>query len=527
MAVILTIGVSATSHHFMATPQLFLDFEKNPPVSAAIVIPNGATPEDAAKPEVKQALEAFLDQNLNSKSLSTKILHATKWACLERSFDMLPGDDQKDVSKISWFVGNYDWEHLVSEAVELGETMEKEIEIYLVPMLGQSAQGSDRVELTYNAFVTPKGVPPFSYLTERLPMEESPDVDVELYKASDPASYVPLTDLRLEWADIMKFTKEEFEFLEDKKIEVKILRPTKDFQTSFAKFYSEDKEKFQVWYDTAMSNFMPLIPGPMTEDGHMATGWPSFVLQPIECTPPSYKKLLALWGQLAEKVGKPCDLLKYWQFGPADLEKPAADFAKEMAIPKNSVVFNNLFFHQYELVRQSICEDILKDFLNIMRPDDEIDMWRGAPEDIDKELERWDGRVKMMLMYQKNKDELAPLFAELKEEVSKWFTKDNARDRYNEFKETITEVLTKLLSTPSFAEYLKIFKAENETAERRQWLELYDQSKTLFCLWPTIYSVVPARNGEENPMLAQAEKEHLLHLHMSIPATRGHTLPSK
>ena len=520
----------------MATPQLFLHFERNPPAPPGIVLPEGYEPAEAQTPEVKAALEAFIDQNLDSDSLSTKICNATTWAVLERPFEGLPGGDKKDVMELEWFIGNYDWEHLVAQAIDFANTTEQTAEIYLVPVLGQSCQAGVRHELTYNAFVCGTGIPPFTHIFQRLPRppEESPDL--ELLAKSDPPSYVSLQDVKLEWADLMTFTKEQFEILEDKKIAVKILRPTKDFQTSLSTFYA-NTEEFNIWYDTTMSNFLPLIPSPMTEDGKMAAGWPSLLLQPIECTPPSYKKLVELCNKINDKLSREVDgervnaiknVIKYWQFGPNELQDAADEFGADMCIPKGSKAFNALFFQQYEIVRQFICEDILGGFLNIMRPPEMVDEWKGAAADIDEELEKWDGRVLMTFMVHPAKDELLPVMKEMKEEIAGWFGRDNAITHYNEFKQVVTESMKELMDSPAFQDYLKIFKSENESTERKKWLEMYREGKVLYCLWPTIYSVVGVRKGgEQNSELAAAEKKHMLHLHMSIPTSKGHVVPKQ
>ena len=81
-----------------------------------------------------------------------------------------------------------------------------------------------------------------------------------------------------------------------------------------------------------------------------------------------------------ERVNAIKNVIKYWQFGPNELQDAADEFGADMCIPKGSKAFNALFFQQYEIVRQFICEvnklgvaykeRIYRDFLGMEPPVD-------------------------------------------------------------------------------------------------------------------------------------------------------------
>lgn len=515
--------------------KLFVDFERAPPVSPEVADPtlSGDRPAGISA-EMTAALDAFVKHVFEQGSVSKNVFNATKWIVPCREMDHIPEvDGVRDVSQIKYFVGHYDWQSLLTELVEFQETSGKECCLYLVPVCGQAFQEGDRTDVTYNSFIAPADAPPFMHLMGRIPAEEGDDVDEELNGATDMAVFKTLDELQLEWSDLTSFTKEQFDIIE-KSVDVKILAPTRNFVTSFSTF-AKDSHALEVWYDITMLNFYPTIPVPLGEDGKLES-FPLILLPSIECTPPSYKRLIALCNKIndafssvidGERVRVIREVTNYWQFPPIDIPEAFLEFANEGgAIPKGSTTFNAMFAQHFKDTREFIIDHILDKYLHLKRSSDDFEEWKGAPIEIDEELEKWDAAMVFRLMHQPGKEEWTVTFAELKKEIALWFPglDDKAKiiERYNEFKVVVSEAFQKVLNRDDIKAYMKICKEDNADAARHEWLKAYTQKKTAFCLWPTVYRVNQVSEVDTNDILAKMENEHVKHLHVTVPALNAY-----
>lgn len=530
----------------MTVPQIFTDFNKNLPCQVEILAPKDDEVTKRTAPEYIQADELLKDQLYSKDSLSKQIVSKTNFVILLRNLPEIDGT--RDANKFDWFAGYYMWEDLVKKLLDLENISGSDAShsIYLVPTIGQSDPLSIRHELTYNAFICPSGQVPFNHLVQRHIQEpkEGETVDLELDAKSDKCSFPTLDSVHLTWDKLMEFTNEYFEFLpSEKSINVYILKTTKSFQTSFKRMYQENPQKIEEWYDTVVKNFLPLIPYPLKEG--KLTRIPLVLVDPIETTPESYKRLIRLVDainaqfsmNLGEVVRAIKNVIRYWQFNPTDISEELLIFANnDHSIPKSSPEFNKLFFSQLSMTRNFIVDEILDGYLHIKRPGGDYDFYKDAPSEVDEELEKFDQEISKRFLYspQEIKDKFTPVFNELKEVIEFWFNKGNLKALYDEFKTSITNAMNEMLSSESMLEYLKISQEENNNNTRNQWLnDYYDIKNTrppLYCLWPTIYLTVGVlHKGEKNPILEHAEQTILknIYTNTTLPEARGKPIPPK
>ena len=529
-----------------AIPQVFTNFTKNVPCKIDVLAPDDNEEQKRKDGTFIEAHRLLIEQLYSKDSLSKEIVSKTNFVILFRN---IPEDgESRDVNNFIWFAAHYQWDELVRQLIDLESYSESEshLAIYLVPTIGQSDQLSKRHELTYNAYISPSGQVPFSRLVKRQKNNEEAQDD-ELYSKSDKCTFPDLNSLYLNWEKFMEFTNEQFDFLEaEKKIEVFILKPTKSFQNSFTKLYKQDQQMIEEWIDTVLINFLPLIPYP-TKNGEL-TQIPLVLIDPIETTPPSYKKLIDLVDQINdqfsykdfkthEKIRAIKNVIRYWQFVPTSISEELVLFANNgNQIPKASPQFNQLFLTHLSNTRYFIIDDIFDKYLKIKRKSDMYDMWKDMPREVDEELEKYDNKINISL-YSANpavKEKFLKVFAELKEAIEFWFNHDNRTVIYNEFKECITNAMNGLLSSESMLEYLKISKEENEIPSRNKWLTNYydiqNKKPLLYCLWPTIYySTGVIHEGEKNPILEEFDKFILKNVstNTTIPEARGKPIPPK
>ena len=526
-------------------PQVFTNFTKNIPCRIDVLAPND---EDVEKRNDEKYIEAerLLKEQLYSKdSLSKQIVSNTNFVILLRNLPET--EDSRDANNFVWFAGHYLWNELVQKVIELETYNETEnpLAIYLVPTIGQSDQLSKRHELTYNAFISPTGQVPFSHLVQRHKREEDPNRDDELFSKSDICTFPTLNSLYLDWEKLMEFTNEQFEFLEPSKIiDVFILKPTKAFQTSFKKIYSQDPQKIEEWYDTVVLNFLPLIPYP-TKDEKL-TQIPLVLIDPIETTPSSYTKLISLIDEIndqfsmkmgGETVRAIRNIIRYWQFDPTSIAEELVIFANnDHQIPKSSPEFNNLFFSHLATTRYFIVDDILGKYFGVKRKSEDFEMYKDAPCEVDEELAKYDNsaRFKLARKSAEVKEKFTEVYRELKEIIIFWFDKANLAALYNEFKVSITNAMNEILSSESMTEYLRISSEENHIRGRNQWLSNYydiqNKNPLLYCLWPTVYLENGVlHEGEANPILENFEKSILRNVstNTTLPETRGKPIPPK
>jgi hypothetical protein len=327
------------------------------------------------------------------------------------------------------------------------------------------------------------------------------------------------------------FTEQQFPELK-RGVDVFILAPSRDFKTSLAKMVKDKPQEFSDWFDTTMANFLPVIPGSTTNDGQISRV-PAVLINPIEATPRKYKQLIDLvakvnrrftfFGQIPIK-----NVVKYWQFTPRDMQEAILEYATG-GIRPNSANFNRLFVQQYKMTREFIIDDILGSYLKIKRASNDFEEWHDAPIEIEEEMEKYDDKIQFMLVRETDKDEWTAIFQEFKSELCFWFDKKNAVECWNEFKEVIGGVLDKELAATGFQQFLKVSKESNsEEGLGKDWLKLYEDGKALFCMWPTIYGVAGVlHGGEKDGVLEGMERDLLLHVHMSIPESRGVVLPPR
>ncbi|KAH0792258.1 hypothetical protein GPJ56_003784 [Histomonas meleagridis] len=523
----------------MTRPQLRLDFVKNLPDSMNILLPNEENNEEKKNsPEYIKARDLFIDQIFSKDSLSKQIFDQTHWAVLLRDIPDVNG--VKDINNYSWMVGHYQWDELVKKVVHLQELHSPTTPygIYLVPTLGQSlyARAPERCELTYNSFISPVDIPPFTYLIQR--KEANSNNDEEIYNKGAVCTFQTLESLHLQWDKLTTFTKEQFEFLQNP-IDVKILKPKTGYQNSINKMSDEE---FDDWFFTTMGGFIPLIPNPTTDDGKLIK-IPPILVDPIECTPPRYSKLIELVDKinermstdhLGEKVRAIKGVVKYWQFVPNSISDELVIFANNgNNIPEKSKEFIQLFRGQYAGARDFIVEEILDGFLHVKRKDDEdFEMFMDAPIEIDKELEGWDKALGYKVMFgfdEEFKNFFFETMKEMKEEIMFWFNKDNIQKLYDEFKEQITRAMREMLETKGMQQYLSISTEQNQNEQRHQWLQMYDKYEVLYCLWPTIYrnNEGVLHEGEKDPILEKIEDEMLKNISKtsSLPEAKGHPIP--
>ena len=444
-------------------PQVFTDFNKNQPCKKEVIVPSEDYFKDKSPEEIAQARELLVEQlygpqAVSKDAISQQIISKTSWVVLLRHLPEVEG--KKDANQYIWFAGHYEWDELVHKVLEAEKFKKTDapLAIYLVPTIGQSDQLSIRHELTYNAFISPSGLVPFNHLVQRHFTPRNQEEDQELYSKGDPCSFPTLDSLHLGWERLMQFTSEHFDFLDaEQSIDVFILKPHRSFQASFKKFYMENPEKMEEWYDVAVLNFLPLIPYP-TKDGKY-TRFPLVMIDPIEVTPPSYTELINLCLKINEqfyivkddeRVGNIRNIIKYWQFDSNSIVDELVIFANNgNSIPAASPEFNSLFFDQLKNAKYFIIDEIFDRYLHIKRASDDYEMLKDAPKEVDEELEKYDTTIKMRLLHENKaiKDEYAPIFAELKRKIIFWFDKGNLATIYNEFKAAITTAMTAIINT--------------------------------------------------------------------------------
>lgn len=526
----------------MSAPNLFLDFEKNPATSTFILQP--FEDEESKDEAVLKSRDLLIDQVYNHESVSRSYFNNTHWAVLLRPLEHMPEiNGKKDVNGYDWFVGHYDWDTLVTRVIELtaSHSPSTPFSIFLVPTLGQSLQGSKRHELTYNAFVAPKDLPPFNQILQRLPQAEA-EQDVELFTKADPITFRTLASLDLTWESVGELTKENFSALEGHdSISVSMLAPTKKLKSSIPRM---KEDELISWYDCTMANFLPLIPLP-TNDGKIDK-FPLVLLDAIECTPAKYQKLIEIVDKInsfsawnkndqswsyekdGEFVRAIKNVIKFWQFTSVDIENILPlYYLSGREIPKGSKEFNQLFFDKFIQTREFIIDEIFNGWLAIKRTEDdeEPSLYRGVQADINIEILTYDQKMRLRC---RNDADRKNAMEELRVEVEWWFDQDNRQPLYDDFKAVIAEAFNKLLDSPQVAEYIKIATEESSNTNRNEWLQMYYNSEALYCLWPTIYHAKGVlHEGDKDELLEKTETEELKSIHCTLPETKGKVLPPK
>jgi hypothetical protein len=519
-------------------PQLFPNFKQNPPNTSPFII-HPYDDEPATDEETKNALRLLNKQIFKAQTVSRDMIYDTKFIVLLRPLELLPKvKDQKSIYGFDWFVGHYDWNMVISKTMELQEKFTVKLSIFLVPTLGQCIQGSNRFELTYNAFIAPDKMPPFTELIERKESEaEGKEVDEELFKKSDPIEYKSLQSLGLEWRDAYKFDEKNVEGLKDFTIKVYMLTATSQMMTNIKRMGEND---LALWYDTVMANFLPLIPVASDGEGKISE-FPLEITDPIETTIPSYTKLMATVHKINEVIGGEeraiANTMNYWQFTPAGISYALKEFINNnIEIPQSSKEFNELFVEMLTASREFIVDDIFASFLTIKRklvPDDPDDpeerdiaeepaMWRGSQAEIDWEMDFFDEKANKL--YGK-RPEVIEVLNELKEQIPSWF-QGKPVALYEEFKIRIKEELIKMLSQPQVVQYMERFKEQNQNVQRNIWLREVQSRNAMFTLWPTVYQLTGLVDSDPaNPLLEQIDTDIKTGAHVAIPATRGGHFP--
>jgi hypothetical protein len=381
-------------------------------------------------------------------------------------------------------------------------------------------------------------MPPFTELCERRESEkEDASVDEELFKKSDPITYKSLQALGLEWKDVYTFDGKNVEGLEDFTIKMYMLTATSQ-TISNVKRMSE--KELALWYDTVMANFLPLIPVAADGEGKISE-FPLEITDPIECTIPSYTKLMATVNKINQVIGGEERAIKntmnYWQFTPAGISYALKEFINNKnEIPQASKEFNELFIEMLTASREFIVDDIFADFLKIKRklvpdnPDDpeerdiaeEPAMWHGSQAEIDWEMDFFDAKAKK---FYGKRPEVIEVLNELRDQIPSWFER-RPTDLYAEFKIRIKEELIKMINQPQVVEYMERFKEQNSNVQRSLWLQEVQNRNAMYTLWPTVYQVTGLVDSDPaHPLLEKIDEDIKTNAHVAIPATKGAHLP--
>ncbi|EAY06642.1 hypothetical protein TVAG_322620 [Trichomonas vaginalis G3] len=524
----------------MTKIQLFPNFQTTLPSTSPFVLHpyENEAPND---PETQKALRVLGDQIFKENTVSRQFIYNTKFIVLLRPLEYFPEyEGKKSIYGYDWFAGHYDWGTLLTKALEIQVDSTEKQALFMVPTLGQSLQGSKRHDLTYNVFVAPENLPPFTQLCERRPLpDDGKEVDLDLDKKSDPIYYRSLESLDLEWKHTYTFDKTVVPDLQDYSFKVFIFGATNKFVTGLSRM---PEDQFNTWYDIVMGNFLPSIPHPTTGD-HVISTLPLVIVDPVECTPPCYRKLMDTIDKVNNTIGGEeraiINTVKYWQISPVQISEALPIFINNgLAIPEKNKEFNLLFADLFVVVREFIVDEIFANFLHIKRklvpdnPDDpeERDIaeepaeWRGAQAEIDWELDYFDEKAKKLYG---SRPEVMAVLKELKDQIPFWFERDDMQTIFNEFKVSITNALKQMIQSESFSAYMEISKKENSNPARNEWLKKYYNSEVSFCMWPTIYKVTGPLEKDTNELLVKTETELLSTAHVSIPGVKGIVLPPK
>jgi hypothetical protein len=517
-------------------PQLFPNFKQNPPNKSPFIV-HPYDDEPAKDDETINALRLLNKQIFKAQTVSRDIINETRFIILLRPLDLLPKiNDQKSVYGFDWFAGHYDWNTLIQKTMQLQEKFTTKLSIFLVPTLGQCIQGSNRFELTYNAFIAPDKMPPFTELCERKEGEQEEKVDEELFKKSDPITYKSLQSLGLEWKDVYTFDGKNVEGLQDFTIKMYMLSATSQMISNVKRMSEKD---LAIWYDTVMANFLPMIPVAADGEGKISE-FPLEITDPIECTIPSYTKLMQTVTKINAVIGGEERAIKntmnYWQFTPAGISYALKEFINNKnEIPVGSKEFNELFIEMLTASREFIIDDIFAEFLKIKRKlaeevDDPEDrdvaeapaMWHGSQAEIDWEMDFFDEKAKK---FYGNRPEVIEVLNELKEQIPSWFELKPIA-LYAEFKDRIKEELIKMITQPQVVQYMDRFKEQNQNVQRNLWLQEVQNRNAMYTLWPTVYQVTGLVDSDPaNPLLEKIDEDIKTNAHVAIPATKGAHIP--
>jgi len=300
------------------------------------------------------------------------------------------------------------------------------------------------------------------------------------------------------------------------------------------------EKELALWYDTVMANFLPLIPVAADGEGKISE-FPLEITDPIECTIPSYTKLMATVNKINQVIGGEERAIKntmnYWQFTPAGISYALKEFINNKnEIPQASKEFNELFIEMLTASREFIVDDIFADFLKIKRklvpdnPDDpeerdiaeEPAMWHGSQAEIDWEMDFFDAKAKK---FYGKRPEVIEVLNELRDQIPSWFER-RPTDLYAEFKIRIKEELIKMINQPQVVEYMERFKEQNSNVQRSLWLQEVQNRNAMYTLWPTVYQVTGLVDSDPaHPLLEKIDEDIKTNAHVAIPATKGAHLP--
>lgn len=516
----------------MSMFDIFPDFVKDRPNTSFQIFSTIDSEVSEEKYEYPRRL--LLDQIFRVETISKKVIELTRFVILYKSLEYLPKINEKSsINGYSWFVGHYDWRSLLIDFLDFRKKhSERECVIYMVPIMGQAVQGSERYDLTYNAFFAFKDMQPFDKLIKRVNRPDEEQVqDEELDKLPDYVKVTSFSDLGLEWSNDFTFDRSNVPDLDDAIINVYFLNTRRGFRKQLAAMSEHD---FSVWYDVVMGNFKPFIP-PHLENG-IVSALPTYVLESVECTIP-------IWTELQEAVEKVnnaykdesrCiqNTYKYWQISPGDLRPILLDFITN----KNTIVvnedFKDIFFSLFARSKEFIIEEIFEYTLGIKRTDKDEEplMWKDSQIEIEIELSDFDEQAQKKFG---NQQEVLNAILNLKPIVEKFFDvdyKNHIKGIFNEWKSIMETKLLEKTKSPQFSEFMKAINDDASSEERNNWIKEFEDGKVLYSMWPMVYAYTGTlypKLGEEQ-VLKSMDEQIFSGAHIPIPGFHsGKTLPER